>query len=95
MLLIYCGNVDEVAPMSRLKFFITYRGMLTELHNRNKAPNFAFVGIFLLRRRLPMPYKKLAILQSLTPMETCNTSQVMLRAKPQVYFQFVIIKPLA
>ncbi len=95
MLLIYCGNEGVVAPVLRLKFFMTYRGMLTELHNRNKAPNFAFVGIFLLRHHLPMPHKKLAVLQSLTPMETCNTSQVMLRTKPQVYFLFIIKERLA
>ncbi len=95
MFLIFCGNVGEVAPVSRLIFFMTYRGMLVELHNRNTAPNLAFVGIFLLRNQLPMPHKKLAVLQSLTPMETCNTSQVMLRTKPQVYFLFIIKERLA
>lgn len=95
MLLIYCGNVGVVAPVSRLKFFMTCRGMLVELHNRNTAPDLAFVGIFLLRHRLPMPHKKLAVLQSLTPMETCNTSQVMLRTKPQVFFLFIIKGRLA
>lgn len=86
MLLSVAPFMPVVWALSRLKFFLTYRPMLVLCYYRNTPPNSAFVGIILFGHRLRRPLKKLAILPRITPMETCNTSQVMLRAKPQVYF---------
>ena len=71
-----CGLV------ARVSFFCLQRGS-GRLIKSNVAPNFATHGIFFYDLRVPRGQKKIAILPDLTSTETCITSQVMLRSKPQ------------
>ncbi|MBR2414024.1 MAG: hypothetical protein IKB13_05945, partial [Clostridia bacterium] len=55
----------------------------------------AFLGIILFGMLVRCPIKISAILPEITAMETCNTSQVMLTAKPQINFHFIVAVRLA
>ena len=95
MLLVCCGNVRVVAPVSRLKFFLTSSPMLVLCYHRNTPPNFAFAGILYYGMPVRWPLKILAILASLTPMATCITSQVALSQNRKIYSNFILKEPLA